>query len=307
VSLTNCPYCSANVTFVRGGSKNRPIATLPYCGFCGWNIPFVEKGVISRWRWTTLGIFGFGILVVAQILALMATHPPIRWQSMAIVVGFAAFWIFAAYGMPRRKYRKDLRELAGLRVAAEANIRAGKLRRSAVPAPDPATVELFDLIRSIPRPRPIRFNPTARFAVYVSRGFAVAYAFGAIRVLLFPFASLGVSQNRLLALALFALAAVLWFAFSTAARGEDRADLMRNGEVALGRVLPREGAKIACEFSDAQGRIVQGRGKNLTGNVQEGMYFPVFYDPQNPADHVALYGSWSEIATQTAVKRVGHS
>jgi hypothetical protein len=304
VSLTSCPYCSANVTFVRGGSKNRPIATLPYCGSCGWNIPFVEKGVISRWRWMTLGIFGFGILVVTQIVVLLATHPPIRWQAVAVVLGFAAFWIFAVYALPRRKYRKDLRELADLRVAAEANIRAGKLRRSAVPAPDPATVEQFNLIRSTPRPRPVHFNPMARFAVYVSRGFAVAYALGAIRVLLFPFASLGVSRSRLLALGLFALAVVLWFAFSTAARREDRADLMQNGEVALARALPREGAKIACEFSDAQGRVVRGAGRNLTGNAQEGMYFPVFYDPQNPADHIVLCGSWHEIATPRASKRV---
>lgn len=307
MSLANCPYCNAKVTFVRGGSKNRPIARLPYCAFCGWNIPFVEKGVISRWRWTTLGLFGFGILVVVQILVLLATHPPIRWQSMATVAGFAAFWVFAAYAVPRRKYRKDLRNLADVLAAAEASIRTGKVRRSAVPAPDPATLEQFNLIRSTPRPRPVRFNPMARVAVYVSRGFAVAYGIGAIHVLLSPFSSLSVSQNRLLALGLFALAAVLWFAFSTAAKREDRADLMKNGEVALGRVLPREGPKISCEFSDAQGRIVQGRGKNLTGNVQEGMYFPVFYDPQNPADHVVLCGSWQEIATPRASKRVRDS
>jgi hypothetical protein len=52
--------------------------------------------------------------------------------------------------------------------------------------------------------------------------------------------------------------------------------------------------------------VVQGEGKNLAGNVQEGMYFPVFYDPQNPADHVALCGSWQEIAAPRAGKQVNH-
>jgi hypothetical protein len=71
-----------------------------------------------------------------------------------------------------------------------------------------------------------------------------------------------------------------------------------------GRVLTRESAKIACEFSDAQGRVVQGKGKNLAANVQEGMYIPIFYDPNNLADRVALCESWYEIATPRAGKRV---
>src|ERR1700676_678622 len=88
------------------------------------------------------------------------------------------------------------------------------------------------------------------------------------------------------------------------ARWEDRADLIKNGEVALGRVLRREGPRITCEFTDAQGRRVQSIGKNLARNVQEGMHIPVFYDPQNPADHVGLCGSWYEIASPGAGKRV---
>jgi hypothetical protein len=304
VSFPDCPYCNAKVAYIRGGSKNRPIARLPYCVSCGWNIPFAQKGVISQWRWTILLMFGFGMFIVAQISVLMATHPPIQWHLAVLLVGFTAMWIFAAYVLPNRKFKRDLRELASMRAAAEARSKAGESRRNIVPVPDPATIELFDFIRSTPCPRPIRLNSTARAAVYVSRGFALAYALGATRVLLFPIASLGVSSSRLLAVGLFVVAVILWFAFSMAAKLGDRTGLIKNGEVALGRVLTREGPKIACEFSDAKGRVVQGQGENLGHNVQEGMFIPIFYDPQDPADHVALCGSWYEIALPRVAKRV---
>jgi len=244
------------------------------------------------------------MFVVAQISVLMATHPPIQWHGAVLLVGFTAMWVFVAYVLPNRKFKRNLRQLASLRAAAEARSKTGESRRNVVPVPGPAMVELFDFIRSTPCPRPVRFNPTARLAIYLSRGFALAYALGAARVLLFPIASLGVSSSRLLAVGLFVFAAVLWFAFSMAAKLGDRTGLIQNGEVALGRVLTREGPKIACEFSDAQGRLVQGKGKNLGHNVQEGMFIPVFYDPQNPADHVALCGSWYEIATPRVARRV---
>ena len=307
VSFPDCPYCNAKVAYIRGGSKNRPIVTLPYCVSCGWNIPFAQKGLTSQWRWTILVMFGFGMFIVTQISVLIATHPPMQWHGAVLLVGFTAMWVFVAYVLPNRKFKKDLRELASLRAAAEARSKAGESRRSDLPVPDPATVELFDSIRSTPRPRPVRFNSTARLAVHLSRGFALAYALGATRVLLFPIASLGVSSSRLLAVGLFVFAVVLWFAFSMAAKLGDRTGLIRNGEVALGRVLTREGPKIACEFSDAKGRVVQGKGKNLGQNVQEGMFIPVFYDPQDPADHVALCGSWYEIALPRVAKRVRHA
>ena len=307
VSFPDCPYCNAKVAYIRGGSKNRPIVRLPYCGSCGWNIPFAQKGVISQWRWTILVIFGFGLFIVAQISVLMATHPSIQWHGAVLLVGFTVTWVLVAYVLPNRKFKRDLRQLASLRAAAEARSKAGESRRNDVPVPDAATVELFDFIRSTPCPRPVRFNPTARLAIYLSRGFALAYALGAARVLLFPIASLAVSSSRLLALGLFVFAIVLWFAFSMAAKLGDRTGLIKNGEVALGRVLTREGPKIACEFSDAKGRVVQGKGKNLGHNVQEGMFIPVFYDPQDPTDHVALCGSWYEIAVPKVVKRVRHA
>src|SRR3979411_2659148 len=129
------------------------------------------------------------MFMVAQISALRATLPPIQWHGAVLLIGFTAMWVFAAYVLPNRKFNKDLRELASLRAAVEARSKAGESRRNVVPVPDPATVELFDFIRSTPCPRPVRFNPTARLAVYLSRGFAIAYAFGATRVLLFPIAS----------------------------------------------------------------------------------------------------------------------
>jgi hypothetical protein len=304
VNFPDCPYCNAKVAYIRGGSKNRPIVRLPYCGSCGWNIPFAQKGVVAQLRWTILLMFGFGMFIVAQISVLIATHPPIQWHGAVLLVGFTAMWVFVAYVLPNRKFKRDLRQLAALRAAAEDRSKAGESCCNVVPVPDPATVELFDFIRSTPCPRPVRFNSTARLAVYVSRGFALAYALGAARVLMFPISSLGVSSSRLLAMGLFVFAVVLWFAFSMAAKLGDRTGLIKNGEVALGRVLTREGPRIACEFSDAKGRVVQGEGKILGHNVQEGMFIPVFYDPQNPADHVALCGSWYEIATPRVAKPV---
>jgi uncharacterized protein (DUF983 family) len=295
MTLVHCPYCGTKVMFARGGSKNRPITRRPYCSACGWNIPFVEKGVTSLWRWTTLTIFGFGIFVVTQILILMATHPPIRWGGVGVVLGFAAIWVLVAFVLPYRKYKKDLRDLADLRAAVEAGAKTGESRGGATPVADAATMELFDLIRSTPRPRPVHPNPMAQIAVYVSRGFALAYALGAIRILISPIDSLGASRSRLLASGILALAFILWFTFSVAARRESRLDLLTDGEVALARVLSRKSSKIVYEFSDASGRVIPGRGKDVTGSVQEGVYIPVFYDPRNPEDRVALCASWYEI------------
>jgi len=76
--------------------------------------------------------------------------------------------------------------------------------------------------------------------------------------------------------------------------------LLRNGEVAMAHIDSRENTaewqddRIYHHFRTASGVAVSGRALYAGYNVLEGSSVPVFYDANNPKDHVAACASWFE-------------
>jgi len=75
--------------------------------------------------------------------------------------------------------------------------------------------------------------------------------------------------------------------------------LLRDGEVAMALVLGRENTeewsnRIAYRFSAADGATVSGRVWDAGYGVLEGSRVPVFYDANNPKDHVVACACWIE-------------
>ena len=76
--------------------------------------------------------------------------------------------------------------------------------------------------------------------------------------------------------------------------------LLRSGEVATAFIDGRENTaewsddRIFYHFRTASGADVSGRAFYVGYNVLEGSVIPVFYDANNPRDHVVACASWFE-------------
>ena len=76
--------------------------------------------------------------------------------------------------------------------------------------------------------------------------------------------------------------------------------LLRNGEVGMAFIDGRENTaewsddRIFYHFRTAGGANVSGRSFYVGYNVPEGSTLPVFYDANNPRDHVVACASWFE-------------
>ena len=106
----------------------------------------------------------------------------------------------------------------------------------------------------------------------------------------------------------FGLDWVLWIllalAFAILARMTRRRrreiHLLRSGEMAMAFIDSRENTaewsddRIFYHFSTASGSVVSGRAFYVGYNVLEGSGVPVFYDADNPRNHVVACASWFE-------------
>jgi hypothetical protein len=76
--------------------------------------------------------------------------------------------------------------------------------------------------------------------------------------------------------------------------------LLRSGEVAMASVDGREDTaewqddRIYYHFATARGADVSGRARYAGYDVLEGSLIPVFYDADDPRDHVVACASWFE-------------
>ena len=79
-----------------------------------------------------------------------------------------------------------------------------------------------------------------------------------------------------------------------------KSGLLRSGEVAMAFIDGRENTaewsddRIFYHFRTAGGADVSGRAFYVGYNVPEGSIIPVFYDANNPRDHVVACVSWFE-------------
>jgi hypothetical protein len=76
--------------------------------------------------------------------------------------------------------------------------------------------------------------------------------------------------------------------------------LLRSGEVAMAFIDGRENTaewaddRIFYHFRTASGMTVSGRALYTGYDVLEGSSVPVFYDANNPKDHLVACASWFE-------------
>ena len=75
--------------------------------------------------------------------------------------------------------------------------------------------------------------------------------------------------------------------------------LLRDGEVTMAIVHSRQVTgewtdRIAYQFKTARGETVSGRAWDSGYNVSEGSSVPVFYNADNPKEHVVACASWFE-------------
>jgi hypothetical protein len=91
--------------------------------------------------------------------------------------------------------------------------------------------------------------------------------------------------------------ASIWSAVAVATIRDARRDrrLLAEGDLAIGIITRQElsGGKhrrstIRYEFKDTAGRLVQGEGTDQSRELYEDMTLPVFYNPANPRENVAL-------------------
>jgi hypothetical protein len=99
------------------------------------------------------------------------------------------------------------------------------------------------------------------------------------------------------------IAGVLALAASTRVVLKSRRELrlLRYGEVVTAFIDSREldvewASRITYHFVTAGGETISGRRMCTGYDVSEASGVPVFYDPDNPADHIAACASWFEVA-----------
>ena len=93
---------------------------------------------------------------------------------------------------------------------------------------------------------------------------------------------------------------VLGMATLAALKCRREIQLLRNGEVTMAHIDSREDTaewqddRIHHHFMTAGGVAVSGRALYTGYGVLEGSSVPVFYDANNPRDHIAACASWFE-------------
>ena len=89
-------------------------------------------------------------------------------------------------------------------------------------------------------------------------------------------------------------------------RDRRRLPLMRDGELALGKVIYQENvsrgkssySRIGYEFRTNSGQLIQDQAKDLTFSVYEDMSIPLFYDPANPSKNVTPCATYLRVSTE---------
>jgi hypothetical protein len=160
-------------------------------------------------------------------------------------------------------------------------------------------------VRLLPRPRPVRFNGTARMALWTTRVIPIGLGYWGIHDLVLPNSPIGLAEEwpmkaRLYGSVILAIGIALWFLMEKSLERKEERDLVQNGEVALARVTGPVSLSltpgVTYEFSDGYGNIVQGRGRDIERRCREGSYVLVFYQSDEPRKALPLCGTNYEVA-----------
>ena len=273
-----CPLCGSPVSrrqFFERSNK-------PFCTRCGWNIDRAEKAL--REGRSMLVIFALAVAAITLFVTLTSPRNP-ELLVIPILFGLVALAPFWNYFSTRRM------------IAAA--------RSSATPGfaiADRPIESALQRLQMMPRPRHVRLTWTGRIAVVV---LASVFVFGTL-LLAVIFTWNGYphdSRNSPLIPLLFILFFASIIVIPVVLREQRNWQLLRDGEIALARVSSQTivqlgkttRSQIDFEFRTNQGALVRNSQKDLTGNVFEDMTIPVFYDPRDASQNVALCATYLRI------------
>lgn len=273
-----CPRCDREATGGRGvWSESKP-----HCSSCGWNLERVKASQQENLKFAL--VFFILIAVAVSAASLFSRH-----ISLTAALGVGAFSLFlllaAALSWKRLKTLQSVRANATMQVAA--------INSFATPTHRPGPS--FDRMLLTPRPRPLKMKSTGYVfltsLVMALVGLAAPLAWFVRNGRSRPQASNDVSN--LVSFAVFGLILLISFSLVLRSMLRDRR-LLAEGEIAIATVTAQsfngkgKGSKIKYEFKDVAGRGYAGSATDQTQTLYEEMETPVFYNPMNPAENVAL-------------------
>jgi uncharacterized protein (DUF983 family) len=263
-----CPRCGTPIATYRAF---RPTIK-PFCSRCGWNLHRAEAA-IGRMGTATV----FVPIAIAALALLIACVTARTASPFTLLVPLAVGAIFLLPFWSVYSARKQID-------AARSTINPALAL--AQPFIDPSLQRL----QALPRPRRVRFRvPRGLFIVLL---FVAVVLVGVIYLTSHsPAGARGhVNSSGFLAVPIIFVVLIVVPYF----RDKRNAPLLRDGELALGRVTYQENiqvgkssySRIAYEFKTTSGQFIQDRAKDLSYSVYEDMTIPVFYDPTNPSKNI---------------------
>ncbi len=282
-----CPQCHAAA--VLAGGK-------PYCARCGWNRDAVEKqlrGTARMWPWTS---------VIFLLLAAAWAGWFLRdWRAVLIAAGVPGAAFALVYIFIRRNLAKFLAlksEHASPAAAVEPAL-AASIAESETPPIEVS--EQYRVLRSLPRPRPVRISRRGKTSTTLVTAIGIVFALVLLSNLYLAWIKSGRAFRFDRHTGILAGAALLiLLILMTIPKGLAREKkLLANGEVTLARVVgqwqSRNGFSIRYEFRDPADKTVRNLASDYTRSLYEGMTVAVFYDAQKPSRQVAQCASLYEI------------
>lgn len=282
MKAVSCPDCESTTTTFAGRR---------YCEQCGWKL---EKARAHLAPGIAILICFPVILVVSGAVILgvvMWLGGPLEavYALIGTVAGVLGWWYL--------RHRKVVAHFAEL-----AERFAGRAERAPKPIADDERERYVWLLRMQP-PRPIRMRIGARVQLVLNAGFFIAVLWFAGRELFAAWRTSALWRDALLNyLVQFLVVLGLLFAFLRWPRALQRErSLLVQGTVTLARITSIEpgtdgdSSIVEFDFRDQSGQIRHGKGRDRGDHPAEGAVVPVFYDPDDPARHIALSGSSYEI------------
>lgn len=284
---TRCPCCEESTQLLKIGTVSA------YCDVCGWNVADALERLALRRRVIYSVLIFYALILSAGIPFARSPLGDVYFLIGTVALGA----IFA-----RTRGAKDSSRLAGV----YKRIRLARTRQRVVPKPDAATSTQLEEVRALARPRPVQRNGFARsrrkpLIVPFVISFAVISVLWETRYSIFPNVPISSREAHTWAIYILGSAAILWFLFRRASANKRALSLLKNGEVALGRVIgPLVGSfptpGITYEFWDSKGHFVCASGADIQGAMEECAFILVFYDSERPEKCIALCTTDYEVA-----------
>jgi len=281
MAIVTCPLCGSPVRlrqFFDRGNK-------PFCSQCGWNLDRAEAA-LGETR-STLKFMIVAVLGVGVFAAFAALRSHDIWllflPGLFALVALAPLWNYLAT-------RKAINSAKAATFPAAPKISS----------PGDPQVES---LRSVPRPRRVRVEFQGTLAL-------ITVLVALIFLCLFPLvlstwhdAPLD-SRNSALIPIVFLSAIILVMVIPIVMRKKKNWPLLRDGEVALGRVTAQRKIykgktsymQIDFEFRINTGQLITNTQTDLTERVFEYMIVPVFYDPLDPSRNTALCSTYLRVS-----------